>query len=182
MNNPLICHSVLSPTLCGHLCTGMCGNIFLQSGAIIVPWSLNPLLILLLCLSVVSLEQYGVLVLNFRTFPTYFTLACFTPIQTIMTGAAQSWLVFPPSATRPIAISQEAQLPCFPSHLSALSSVALINHTQLEGEQTNHLRGSYDDHVPVTSIPGNHKCWIVTVPVRKSWLCWSCDSGAEGAP
>lgn len=40
-------------------------------------------------------------------------------------------------------------------HLDMLSSIPLMNHTQ-----TDHHRGSYKDHTPVTSIPGNHKCWI----------------------
>lgn len=35
-----------------------------------------------------------------------------------------------------------------------------MNHTQLQRGQTDHHRGSYNDHVHVTSIPGNHKCWI----------------------
>lgn len=45
-------------------------------------------------------------------------------------------------------------------HLNMLSSFSLMNHIQLQRGQTDHHRGSYNHHVPVTSIPGNHKCWI----------------------
>lgn len=63
--------------------------------------------------------------------------------------------------SKPAAISQ------LPDGFEWLASFAprspphpLVSHTRLKGGRTDHLRGSYNDHAPATSIPGNHKCWI----------------------